>query len=106
MTMITAIVQILLAKPMSEDEAARAFEAAAPRFQNVPGLVRKYFLRSADGTRAGGVYLWETRAAADALYGAEWKARIENTYGAKPEIQWFDTPVVVDNSAGKATRAA
>ena len=33
--------------------------------------MRKYYLRSEDGHRAGGVYLWETRVAAEAVYNAE-----------------------------------
>ena len=71
------------------------------------GLVRKYYLRSEDGYRAGGVYLWETRAAAEAVYNSEWKARVKQLYGSEPEISWFDTPVIVDNQAGGAiTKAA
>ena len=69
--------------------------------------MRKYYLRSGDGCRAGGVYLWETRAAAEAVYNGEWKARVKQLYGSEPKISWFDTPVIVDNQAGGAiTRAA
>ena len=72
----------------------------------MPGLVRKYYLRSEDGRSAGGVYLWETRAAAEAIYNSEWKARVKQLYGSEPKISWFDTPVVVDNQAGAITKAA
>ena len=68
------------------------------------GLIRKYYLRSEDGRRAGGVYLWETRAAAEAVYNGEWKARVKTLYGSEPEISWFDTPVIVDNEAGGIIR--
>ncbi len=105
--MITAIVQFDLPKPMSLDEAARTFESTAPKYRNLPGLVRKYYLLSEDGRRAGGVYLWETRAAAEAVYSGEWKARVAQVYGSTPQILWFETPVVVDNLAGGAiTKAA
>jgi heme-degrading monooxygenase HmoA len=105
--MITAVVQVALPKPLSLEEAARAFESTAPNFKNVPGLIRKYYLRSEDGRTAGGVYLWDSKAAALAMYGDEWRTRIEKVYGATPEIMWFDTPVIVDNSAGGAiTKAA
>jgi heme-degrading monooxygenase HmoA len=105
--MITAIVQFSLPKPISLEEAARAFESTAPKYQGLRGLVRKYYLRSEDGRRAGGVYLWETRAAAEAVYNDEWKARVKQLYGSEPEINWFDTPVIVDNQAGGAiTKAA
>jgi hypothetical protein len=105
--MITAVVQISLPKPISSGEAARAFESTAPIYQALRGLVRKYYLRSEDGLRVGGIYLWETRAAAEAVYSVEWKARVTQLYGAEPEISWFDTPVIVDNQAGGAiTKAA
>ena len=105
--MITAVVQISLPKPISSEEAARAFELTAPIYQGLPGLVRKYYLRSEDGRHVGGIYLWETRAAAECVYNVEWKARVKQLYGAEPEISWFDTPVIVDNQAGGAiTQAA
>ena len=69
--------------------------------------MRKYYLRSEDGRRAGGVYLWETRADAEAVYTSEWKARVKQLYGSEAEISWFDTPVIVDNQAGGTiTKAA
>ena len=98
--MITAVVQIPLPKPVSSEEAARAFELTAPNYQGLRGLVRKYYLRSEDGRRVGGVYLWETRAAAGAVYSIEWMARVQKLYSAEPEISWFETPVIVDNNAG------
>ena len=105
--MITAVVQFALPKPMSLEEAARTFELSAPKYVNLPGLIRKYYILSEDGRRAGGVYLWETRAAAQAVYNGEWQARVEQLYGSKPEITWFDTPVIVDNQAGgEITKAA
>jgi heme-degrading monooxygenase HmoA len=105
--MITAIVQFQLPAPISLEEAARTFESSAPKYKNLPGLIRKYYLRSEDGARAGGVYLWETRQAAEAVYSGEWRARVKQLYGSEPDIAWFDTPVIVDNLAGGAiTKAA
>jgi putative monooxygenase ydhR len=98
--MITALVQFSLPQPISLEEATRRFESSAPKYQNLKGLVRKYYIRAQDGRTAGGVYLWESRAAAEAVYDGEWKARVEKLYGGKPTITWFDTPVIVDNAAG------
>jgi hypothetical protein len=106
MLMITAVVQFDLSKPVTAEEAARMFEQSAPKFKNVPGLVRKYFLRSEDGRKAGGVYLWENKAAAEKVYSGEWIERVRALYG-EPQIQWFDTPIIVDNQAGgEITKAA
>jgi heme-degrading monooxygenase HmoA len=105
--MITAVVQFTLPKPASLEEATRMFESTAPKYKNLPGLIRKYYLRSEDGCSAGGVYLWESKAAAEKVYNGEWKARIKQVYGAEPTIAWFDTPVIVDNRAGgEITKAA
>ena len=104
--MITAIVQFGLPKPVSLEEAARMFESTAPRYQNLPGLVRKYYLRSEDGRTAGGVYLWESRAQAEQVYNTEWRERVSKLYGNAPQVTYFDTPVIVDNAAGAITKAA
>src|SRR5215207_1729550 len=105
--MITAIVQFQLPSPITLAEATRRFESSAPKYQNLPDLVRKYYIRSEDGRIAGGVYLWQSRQAAERVYDGEWRARVEKLYGAQATITWFDSPVVVDNIAGGAiTKAA
>jgi hypothetical protein len=105
--MITAIVQFQLPAPVSLEEAARLFESTAPKYQNLPGLVRKYYLRAEDGRTAGGVYLWESKAAAEKVYSGEWRERVAKLYGNAPQVTYFDTPVIVDNSLGGViTKAA
>jgi hypothetical protein len=98
--MITALVQFELPSPITLAEATRRFEASAPKYQNLPGLVRKYYVVAEDGRRAGGVYLWESRQAAEAVYSGEWRERVSALYGGAPTITWFETPVIVDNAAG------
>ena len=102
---ITTVVQFRLPQPISLDEATRHFESSAPKYRNLPGLIRKYYLRAEDGRTAGGVYLWESRAAAEAAYSTEWRERVAKLFGGAPEITWFDTPVIVDNAA-PASKAA
>lgn len=105
--MIVAIVRFALQTPVTLDEAARLFESSAPKYQGLAGLVRKYYIRAEDGRSAGGVYLWENRAAAEAVYNGEWRERVAKLYGSQPSVEFLDCPVVVDNSAGGAiTKAA
>jgi hypothetical protein len=104
--MITALVQFALPSPISLKEATARFESSAPKYRNLPGLLRKYYLRAEDGRSVGGIYLWESRAAAEAVYGGEWRERVGQLYGVSPTIAWFDTPVVVDNLAGGAITEA
>ena len=102
---ITTMVQFRLPQPISLEEATRRFESRAPKYRNLPGLIRKYYLRAEDGRTAGGVYLWESRAAAEATYSTEWREHVAKLFGGAPEITWFDTPVIIDNAA-PASKAA
>jgi hypothetical protein len=70
------------------------------RFQNVPGLIRKQFLYN-DKDIGGGVYLWETREAAENCYfKSPWAENVRKASGGnEPEIAWFETSVVVDNES-------
>lgn len=104
--MITTIVQFALAEPISLDDAAKRFKSSAPKYQKMPGLIRKYYIRSEDGRTAGGVYLWESRQAAEAVYAGEWRTRVTQLYGAEPMITWFESPVIVDNAAGGSITTA
>ncbi len=94
--MIVAVVRFPLDPPLSADQATKAFEASAPSYQNVPGLLRKHYLLAPDGSVGGGVYLWETREAAEALYDAAWRERLTQRYGQPPEVEYFESPVTVD----------
>jgi hypothetical protein len=97
---ITAIVRFKLPAPVSRDRAREMFEGTAPKYLKAPGLIRKYYLISDDGATAGGVYLWESREAAERLYTAQWRQFVSQTYGTEPSLEYFGTPVVVDNLAG------
>jgi len=39
--------------------------------------------------------------AAERVYNAEWRKMITERYGSPPEISFFETPVIVDNTLGK-----
>jgi hypothetical protein len=96
-SMITALIQFKLPKPLTREQARETFLSTAPRYRGTPGLIRKYYLLSQDGGTAGGVYLWKSREDAERLYTDNWKAFILEKYGALPSVTYFDSPVVVDN---------
>lgn len=99
--MITALVQFKLPEPMTTDEAQSVFAETAPKYREVKGLMRKYYLLSEDGTTGGGVYLWKSREAAEQLYTDDWKAFIMQKYGTQPTVTYFASPVIVDNLFGQ-----
>jgi hypothetical protein len=44
--MITTLVQFHLPAAITLEEATRRFEVSAPKYQNLAGLIRKYYIRS------------------------------------------------------------
>jgi Putative mono-oxygenase ydhR len=95
--MITAITTFRLPKPITRAEARTIFLSTAPKYQGVPGLVRKVYVLSQDGNTVGGIYLWNSRVEADAMYTESWKDFVREKYDTDPSVTYFDSPVVVDN---------
>ena len=94
--MIVAVVNFALPAPLSSDEARALFEASAPSYQAVAGLRRKHYLLAEDGRSAGGVYLWDSREQAEALYDDAWRARLTARYGSEPHVTYYESKVTVD----------
>ena len=99
--MITTITTFRVPKPLTREEARRIFLSMAPKYRDVPGLVRKAYVLSEDGATAGGVYLWKSRADAEAMYTPAWRAFVRERYGSDPSIMFFESPVIVDNDRGE-----
>lgn len=95
--MITAITTFQLPKPITREEARRIFLSTAPKYQGVAGLFRKCYVLSEDGRTAGGIYLWNSRSEAEAVYTEAWRDFVREKYGTAPSITYFESPVVVDN---------
>ncbi|MCC8954527.1 monooxygenase [Bradyrhizobium sp. Pear77] len=95
--MITAVTTFRLPKPVTRAEARSIFLSTAPLYRDVPGLFRKTYVLSEDGMTAGGIYFWNSRGEAEALYTDTWRARAREKYGADPTVTYFESPVVVDN---------
>ena len=97
--MFIAIVQIPTDGKRSKEEAVEGGVASAPNFLGKKGLIRKDYLNGDEGR--GGVYLWESREAAEAWYNEDWWPMMEKRFGARPTLTYYDTYVTVDNAAGE-----
>jgi len=86
-------------------DLTNTIKATAHNYQNVPGLIRKYYGIAPDGKSLVGIYLWDSKAAADKLYTPEWIATVTKRWGAPPARAEWDTPMVVDNSSGQLIAA-
>jgi len=73
--MIVTIVTFNLAKPSTLGEITKVFQETAPKYQGMPGLLRKNYWMSEDGRRAGGIYVWASRADGPGLHVGMEKVR-------------------------------
>jgi len=101
--MITAIVQFKVGPGADKDQIFENMKKVAPKFEGMPNLIRKNFLFDGDNGVGGGVYTWESREAAEAVYaeGGPWRQSIRDIYGVDPDITYFETQVIVDNKTGE-----
>ena len=101
--MITIFVTIPIPKELTREQWLEGTKAIASRFQGVPGLVRKNFIFNREAALGGGVYTWDSRELAEKFHvaGGAWHKSLKDRFGIDPTLQYFDSPVIVDNSVGK-----
>jgi len=99
--MITVVMQFDLPEPLLPAAAAARFKISAQKYAKIPGLIRKYFSVASDGNSGAGIYLWESRAAAESCFTETWLNEQELRFGSKPNLLWLECPVVVDNALGE-----
>lgn len=100
-TPTTAIVTFQLPEGMTEQQARDLYLGSAQTFADMPELTRKYYLFDEETSVGGGVYLWESREAAEALYTPEWRAGLAERLGSMPQVQYFTSPVIIDNATNE-----
>ena len=94
---ITVVTRFQLPAGVTAEQIHAAFDKVAPGFRNVPGLVRKQFLCSKDCRTAGGVYLWNDEPAARAFMKERVVPMIREKFHIDPTIEFYDSPVIVEN---------
>ena len=95
--MTVVFTSFTLTKPMTREEARSTFLSTAPKYRGVAGLLRKHYVLSQDGATVGGVYLWNSRREAEAMYTESWRAFVREKYGTDPAVTYFESAVTVDN---------
>ncbi|MBV9395753.1 MAG: monooxygenase [Methylobacteriaceae bacterium] len=101
--MIIASVRFPLPEGTSLEDARKLYEQNLSAYENAPGLITKYYVFG--GGKGGGIYLWESREAAERFYTPEWREMIAKKYKGAGEIEWLENPVTVDNR-GRRSKAA
>ncbi|MDT7784016.1 MAG: hypothetical protein QOF58_2435 [Pseudonocardiales bacterium] len=82
----------------SAEEITGLFAKVAHIYVGVPGLVRKYFGFSEDRLAVVGIYLWESKADADAFYSPEWVTDVKGRWGSMPTKAEWVVPQVVESA--------
>jgi hypothetical protein len=94
------VVQFDLPK-RTEEDAVKGGTSTAPVYRSLAanGLIRKDYLNGHAGT--GGVYLWQSRASAEAWFTEDRIVELTRRFGVRPRLTWYDTHVTVDNLKGE-----
>jgi hypothetical protein len=103
--MITVITRFTVPTAVNASQMRAGFTEVAPAFRNVPGLIRKQFLLSADGRTAGGVYLWDTEEAARSFMLQRVAPMIREKFHVEPAIEFYESPVIVENGKPQSVPA-
>ena len=94
MTQTIAVVTYRLPDGTDREAALQMFRDSIPRYMATVGLLRKNVIYQ-EGV-GGGVYLWESREAAEAAYSDEWKAYMTEKYNHSPKLVFYEAPITMD----------
>ena len=85
----------------TEEQFIEIAKKSAPMFRKLGniGLISKDYVRNEHG--AGGVYVWQSRAAAEAWCTEDKLTEDTRIFGARPTLTWYDANLTVDNKAGQ-----
>jgi hypothetical protein len=89
----------------SKSQLIDTINATAHTYAGIPGLIRKYYGIAPEGTSLVGIYLWNSKAAADAFYTPDWIAMVTRRWAAPPLRQDWETPMVVESAERRLVAA-
>jgi len=97
------VVQIVRFRSGLPDEDVRQlYEARAPRYREVPGLVQKYYLAFQETNEHGAVYLWESHEALRRFRESDLARTIASAYRVQgdPVVQIAEAVMALRPEAG------
>ena len=98
--MITVIVTFKISEGINEKILKEKFIETSTLYQDVKGLLRKNYISDIENCIAGGVYTFASRRDANNWFDKDRINWIAERY-SKPEIKFYESPVVVDNEKQK-----
>ena len=83
---------IRLNSALQEEELIGKARERVPRFQEIPGLLQKYYVKMEKPGHFGGIYIWDSRESMNAYRQSELASSIPEAYKVveAPEVEIMD----------------
>ncbi len=95
--MIITIVTFNIDSKLTDSILKEKFLETSPIYKDTPGLIRKNYICDTSKNLAGGVYCFDNIKNAKNWFDEERINWITERY-SKPDIKFFENPVIVDNN--------
>jgi len=96
--MIGVFVTFRYGDNFDEQAVRKIAETARARFEGMPGLRSKAFTLNSGKREATNFYVWESEAAAKALFTDELVERVAGLYGVRPTVEFVQIATLVENA--------
>ena len=100
--MILQIVTHPVTQRMTREEFLADARPTLAGWRQEPDLVSKFYCENSDGALVG-VYLWKSRARAEARHDAAWAEAVFRKRGVRPIIEYKEVRMILDNDKGTVT---
>ena len=97
--MCMTVVRFTPTEDRTREEYIALLQRMMPVFSSAPGLKRKYFLKTGEGS--GGVYEWESEQHARAFYNDVWRAQMQELAGDSVTLEYLHINAILDNVSGE-----
>jgi heme-degrading monooxygenase HmoA len=71
---------IRLKSDLPEEELLRRAHERAPRFEAIPGLIQKYYVKTGEEGHYGGMYIWDSPESLQAFRASDLAKSIPEAY--------------------------
>ena len=83
----------------SHQDLLDAIKGSAPDYQDVPGLIRKYYGMAPDLRSVVEIYLWQSKAQADKFFDSEWDGETSRRWESAPMTRLdYEAPLIVETA--------
>jgi hypothetical protein len=95
--MIVALVAFRYDDEAHLERMNRAARERRHLYEDLPGLLQKIYWLDRERSGTGGLYVWESRARAEAFYDGAWREKAIQAFGATPTVRYLEVTDVVAN---------